>query len=424
MKILIAFILVFLFASCTGIDTGSGVEMAAAKAPRRIDSTYIVWDTVHKPWCCIIDTTHKDSIVIVKVPKPVDSPYTVARPVPIDSFYKVPIPVDSPYYVPRAIPVDSFYTVPRPVPVDSPYHVPRIIYDDSIIHRDTIIYNYIQHKAEYGLLQAKYSDSAFEARLNKANLKIVRLAVYFKSNYFSKTINKFLADGFKVHINFNYMPTDTPVVFPTDTNFIKTQAENFFKYYLPFKDQIPFVAVENEWDNPFYRNWKKTRIEDYITELAIVARIGNKYGFKITDAGITGNNLGRWTYSKLSGTVAAQWRGQHFVGLELGYDSVVQFINKYAQQVKGLPLYFINLHWYNENKCAGNFILALNAYLLATGFDRYVLNEWGVKDSALWQCTITEMKSVNPFYSIAYSGINEPNKAIELSDNELKLITQ
>jgi hypothetical protein len=80
---------------------------------------------------------------------------------------------------------------------------------------------------------------------------------------------------------------------------IRAKAKAFFTYYKKWINQIPVVVCENEWDNELYRDFSKTTVSDYVTELSIVVDEGHKAGFKVADAGITSNNLGRWVYSQM-----------------------------------------------------------------------------------------------------------------------------
>lgn len=318
--------------------------------------------------------------------------------------------------------------VKRLVYVDSTVKVPK--YVDTIIKRpkyvDSVIINYkdscVQippnnNTTTFGMMQAQDVLSQTEASMKYAGIKIVRAVVYFSNTTSSSVVDKYLSDGFKVQINFNWKPTGSPVPFPSDTAMIASKADAFFKHYLPYKNQIPFVSVENEWDNP---NYHTGNIQDYLNELAIAIRIGHKYGFKIADAGITGTALTRWTYSKLSGDSATWWKGHYFVGLNNDYNGFVSMVNTYLAGISKLALDFINFHWYNNNGCFGGPSIALYHIIKASKNFAIVSNEWGVMDAKYWTCTIGEIKKIKPVYAVVYSGVNSPGNAIRLSDDQLK----
>src|SRR6478609_5485299 len=80
----------------------------------------------------------------------------------------------------------------------------------------------------YGLKSEQKTIPETEALLKSSNINLVRAIVFYRDNYYSKSVDTYLSDGYNVQINFNYAPTDDPVDFPTDTAFIRAQAEKFF----------------------------------------------------------------------------------------------------------------------------------------------------------------------------------------------------
>jgi hypothetical protein len=271
---------------------------------------------------------------------------------------------------------------------------------------------------QYGLLQQK---DTFENTINSmlyAGIDIVRTHVMFHDEYKDETTDRYIAEGFRVNINFNYLPTAVPVPFPTDTAFIIRQATKFFKYYQNRRASIPLVSVENEWDNT---NYHSGTIDQYLTELRIVTRIGHQFGFKISDAGITSNWLQRWTYSKLSGDSAIWWKQHYFVGLDNDYQNMVQAVDYFFAQVQSIPLDYLNFHWYNNTTCPDGLPIALSK--LPQQF-KFACNEWGVKSEVIYDSTLIELRKVRPAFAVVYSGINDPNKAIYISNENLKKMSE
>src|SRR6478609_46944 len=290
---------------------------------------------------------------------------------------------------------------------------------DTIRIHDTVRIDNAAAKTIFGVLNAEKSIAESETIMRESGVNVQRVAMFFSTTYFSKSADQYIKDGFNVQINFNYKPTPNPVAWCTDTAFIRKQAKLFFAYYKPYIKQIPLVAVENEWDNVLYH---VGNIDDYLRELAIVVDEGHKAGFKVTDAAITSNALQRWNYSQLSTNCANWWKAHYFVGLQNDYTNYINNINYYASKVKGIPIDYINFHWYNNTACSNGLSSALYNWLTATGKSVSTTNEWGVKDTALWSCTVAEVLGVNPAHAIAYSGVNDPNNAALLTADMLKVL--
>src|SRR6478735_2020816 len=284
---------------------------------------------------------------------------------------------------------------------------------------DTVRIDNAAAKTIFGVLNAEKSVAESETIMRESGVNVQRVAMFFSTTYFSKSADQYIKDGFNVQINFNYKPTTGPVAWCTDTAFIRKQAKLFFAYYKPYIKQIPLVAVENEWDNVLYHTGN---IDDYLRELAIVVDEGHKAGFKVTDAAITSNALQRWNYSQLSTNCANWWKAHYFVGLQNDYTNYINSINYYASKVKSIPIDYINFHWYNNTACSNGLSSALYNWLTATGKSVSTTNEWGVKDTALWSCTVAEVIGVNPAHAIAYSGVNDPNNAALLTADMLKVL--
>jgi hypothetical protein len=393
----------------------------------------VISDTVKK------DTTHKPRPVdsFYTVPRPIDSPYIVPRPV--DSFYTVPVPKDSPYTVPRRI--DSFYTVP--VRKDSPYTVPRpvdsfytvrvphyVSYDSLVIHyinKDSIIQpidTAPKQPVLFGVLQQQSTVDDDIAMLQRTGLKCIRTQIYFAYNSSNNTIDQYLQKGYQVQINFNYKPTATATPYPTDTAFIRKQARAFFTYYKKWIKQIPVVVCENEWDNKDYHGYD---IAPYLVELSIVVDEGHKQGFLIADAGFTSGNLKRWIYSQLTGIEQAQWKEKYTVVInspENPFDSMLNQAKIFLNGIKTIPIDYINVHWYNTSLCFNGLPKAAQLYLKACNKTAIISNEFGIKvsDTTLLKNTINELRSAGIKMGIAYSGIDAANLAVRLNDDQLKLL--
>lgn len=298
------------------------------------------------------------------------------------------------------------YRIGKPIPPTGPEPEPAI-------------------KSNYGLMQ-KEGNQLNELRyvLDSANIRLVRVPVFFDDNYKSTVADDYLKAGYHVQLNFNWKNTFNPITFPTDTNFIRSQAEKFFQYYEPYKDQIPVVCAENEWDNGQYRDFTKASIQDYLTELAIVVEVGHKCGFKVADGGITGNGLGRWTFTQLNDADKRTWAQQYYVGQNAeNFQPLIAMINAYLQGIKSIPVDYLNFHWYGNKGCYNGLKTALAHYRNVTGKDiPFISNEWGVRDASLWSCTVDEIKEVNPVIGIVYSGTDQDNKAVKVDAEMLELL--
>lgn len=262
-------------------------------------------------------------------------------------------------------------------------------------------------------MQATDDKDIVKKLMREADINLIRLPLYFDRTTQGNVIDDFLEDGFNVLINFNWKNTSTPITFPKDVAFIRKQAAAFFKYYEKWLPQIPYVANENEWDNGHYRDWKKTTIQDYITELKIVVEEGHKRGFKIAAGGITGNSLARWTYSKLHGTICKFWKSSYFTGEKnANYKPMLKLVDEYTVSIRDVDIDALNTHWYNNNeKCSDGYVTAYDLYAAACQKEHLprINNEFGFRSNApnalnLWKCTVQEMRDASVSLAIAYSG--------------------
>lgn len=269
-----------------------------------------------------------------------------------------------------------------------------------------------------------------ESLLRSVNLKTIRLPFFFgQTTTNEKTIDKYLADGFNVAINFNFLSTESAVPFPADSTMIRSKAEYFFNKYAPKKNQIPFVTIENEWDNIRYHLGGTANllvaVPTYLNELSICTEVGHKYGFKIADAGITSTSLRRWMYSVLTGDEQTKWANQYFTAhTRDDYNTLVNTVNQYCLGAVNIPFDFSNTHWYNDSTVNGGFDLASKTFAMACSKQSIyrVNNEFGVKNTAVWSDTVKEIAG-NVAYGIAYSGQNKINEAVLLSPEMLNLLS-
>jgi hypothetical protein len=261
-----------------------------------------------------------------------------------------------------------------------------------------------------------------QQRMAIAGVNLTRVSIAISENISCKTIDSFLADGYKVQILANwYDGLNGFRGFPTiqDTALVRTRAEAFFRNYLPYRSQICFVAIENEWD------WEAMHgaiVSDYLTELAIITKAGHKYGFKIADGGITSTSLQRWTYSQLSGIEQQQWGENYWIGLTKGYSytDLMNIVNSYIAGVQNINIDYSNVHWCNTTECNNGFGTAVDKFTIACNKKISVCNELYIrtKSYALFDSTLNEVKG-NVMYALAYSGKNNGGKAIWLTNEML-----
>jgi hypothetical protein len=277
------------------------------------------------------------------------------------------------------------------------------------------------HPTIFGLCEDDTSYNDIKTDMGEAGVNIIRQSIYLSERTSSRTIDKYLSDGYNVQIDISWFDsTNGYRGFPTDTNAVKLQADAFFKNYSDRKAHIPFVTVENEWD---YQVQHGSNLQDYLKELSIITAIGHKYGFKIGDGGITSGALQRWTYSQLTGTAQEQWKKNYYVGLNNDYDALLNIVNTYIATAKKINFDYSNVHWYNSIRCCGGYTTASQAFLKACNKKIQVCNEFGIRTSSLtlFTQTVTEITN-NARLAIAYSGSNVKGKAITLTDAMLHVL--
>lgn len=290
---------------------------------------------------------------------------------------------------------------------------------------------------KYGCLFASLSNTESALKMDSAGFKLIRLPIFLSTATSNSSINQMINWGYNVQINLNWKPTSTAVAWVTDTVLLKSRANTFFTYYLPYKNQIPVIAIENEWDNNSYHSGS---INDYITELRILTTMAHSYGFKVMDAGVTSTALQRWTYSQLSGTEATTWRQNYFVGQTLPtYLPVLAQVEAYAGLIRNIPIDYLNVHWYNVTQSSNGFQRATGIYAMRCSkkYIPIVTNEFGQKTQSyqVWSQTVNEVSKYSLVdtnkvfqelrvvpYAIAYSGVNDPNLAIRLDMDKLLLM--
>jgi hypothetical protein len=466
MKTLIAFILIF--TGCGSVATTGDVISDTVKKDTS-HKPVVVYDTTHKPWCCKIDTTHTTWCCKVDTLKKIDTTHTTFTIndtahktwcCKVDTLkkdttvYRIAIKdsIRWNFIIKDSILIhvtnkDSIIwhlkdsTIINYLPKDS-IVINYLSKDSIVIHfvnKDSIVWHYINKDSIiqpidttpkayvlFGVIQQQSTVADDIAMLQRTGLKCIRTQVYFANNFSNNIIDQYLQNGCQVQINFNYKPTATATPYPTDTAFIRKQARAFFAYYKKWIKQIPVVVCENEWDNKDYHGYD---IAPYLVELAIVVDEGHKQGFLIADAGFTSGNLKRWIYSQLTGIEQAQWKEQYTVVInspENPFDSMLNQVKIFLNGIKTIPLDYLNVHWYNTSLCFNGLPKAAQLYLKGCNKTALISNEFGIKvsDTTLLKNTINELRTAGIKIGIAYSGIDAPNLAIRLSDDQLKLLIQ
>jgi hypothetical protein len=293
----------------------------------------------------------------------------------------------------------------------------------------------------FGLVQELNANKSAEEiinenkdRMKKAGINLTRVSIALSVNTSNSVIDDYLNDGYNVQIIANWNGGANGFRgFPTsaEISLLKSQAEAFFQYYEPYKSQIPFVAIENEWD------WEVVHgsvLQDYLTELKVITDIGHKYGFKIADGGVTTTALQRWTYSQLSGEEQEQWGESYWIGVNYvkygdefvnggySYYDHVDMVNAFAAGAKDIDYDYSNVHWANSTTCSNGFGTASQRFMLACNKELVVCNEFYIKTNTfnLFDLTVDELKG-DAEYALAYSGpIEGTNAAIYLTDAMIK----
>ena len=267
----------------------------------------------------------------------------------------------------------------------------------------------------FGLMEANADNNETQTDMANGDVNLVREPIFLSEATSSKTIDDFLESGYNVQINANwYSAANGTRGFPTNIDQVKARAEDFFQYYAPYKNQIPFVAIENEWD---YDAQHGGSIPDYLAELSAITDVAHKYGFKVSDGAITGTALRRWMYSQLSGDEQDEWKQDYYIGLNYDYDEIMDIVNTFIDGVQNINIDYLNVHWYNVTGCYYGFETATQTYLEACNKKLLVCNEFGIRTNSLnlFDQTVDEIKQGNPVYAIAYSGGNKDN-SVQLTD--------
>lgn len=276
----------------------------------------------------------------------------------------------------------------------------------------------------WGLSEESTSSDQTKQRMNNANLKLTRIPIVLSTSTMNKAIDNYINDGYDVQINITWSGgTNGYREFPTDTFNVKTKAEAFFSHYAQYKDHIPFVGVENEWD---YQVQHGSNLQNFLNEFSAITTVGRKYGFNIADGGITSGALQRWTYSQLTGSEKEQWSRDYYVGNNADdYLSLMNIVNTFVARAKIINYDYANVHWYNTSDCDNGFERASQIFMNACGKSTVVCNEFGIRTNSqtLFDQTADEIRG-NAKYAIAYSGTNKSGKAIKLSDPMLDYLVK
>lgn len=287
----------------------------------------------------------------------------------------------------------------------------------------------LKNVTRYGCLFQELKPDQAEAKMQKAGFNLVRAAVILSEKSEKKTIDQYLEDGYSVQINVNWKATRIPTDFPTPRDYPEAMKliTAFFEKYKQYKSQIPLICFGNEWDN---LNYHKNSIAYYLEGLRLATRVAHQYGFKVADAGITSTAIQRWMYSQLSGPEALQWKKNYFVGENNdNYEPLLEKVEFYISKIKHIPVNYLNVHWYNKEKSSNGFPKAAGTYLKRCGKPEIISNEFGIKidDFDVWKKTVDEVSSYETDdgkkvtnFALAYSGVGNDDKAIELTDEMLK----
>jgi len=283
----------------------------------------------------------------------------------------------------------------------------------------------------YGCLFQGLTPQQSIEKIQAADFNLIRFTLFLSQNNTLRVLDQYLSAGFFIQLNTGWMPTTHPTPFPTEIDFavIKQKVIALFEKYKnsPYKDRILFLVIGNEWDNLNYHN---NSIDYYLAELKFLTTIAHQYNYKVADAGITSTALQRWMYSQLTGQDAIQWKRDYFVGEKLpNYLPLLKQVEYYISKIKEIPIDYLNVHWYNAVKCSNGYPGAAGTYLERCGKTEVITNEFGQKIPSLpvWKQTVKEVSTFNTLagpkttkYALAYSGVGDAGKAIELTDEMLK----
>ncbi len=286
--------------------------------------------------------------------------------------------------------------------------------DYVVVFNDSTRVRFHLLKTSFGLMPANTTLAQKEQILKASGINLIRITLFVQQQgTHSDLADQLLKDSFQVAFNFDWANTSSPVAFSTDTALIRIKAEEFFSYYQAYKNQIPFVVNENEWNNI---NYHLGTIQDYLTELAIVTNVAHKYGFRIADAGISGSALQQWTYWQIQ---SKDWAINYKVPYNSdNYKLLLQAVDQYAAGIKNIPIDYLNAHWYEQDSCYNGFQTAVNLYKTACGKSKLISNEFGIRgvySDKLFMNTVNEVRG-NVSYGILYSG----NNAINISPEQIK----
>lgn len=252
---------------------------------------------------------------------------------------------------------------------------------------------------EFGVLLAKIGTTDTINQLQAAKIKMVRAQVMWSISTHNPVLDAYLKAGLDVQINFNYEATETAVPYVTDMAKVRAAYNAFATYYLPFKTQIKCVCVENEWDNTGYHSGTDIQTA-YLNILATVVDENKKFGFPISDGGITDGGIKGWNDKRLN-------------------------FDKFIADIKNISIDYLNFHWYESANALKHYDLKQVAtnWMNACGKKVIINNEFGIRTATLllWQSEVTALKGFASI-AVAYSGINDPNKAITLTSDYLQAL--
>jgi hypothetical protein len=265
-----------------------------------------------------------------------------------------------------------------------------------------------------------------------AGFNLTRVPIFLsKTSASVDKVMKHVQQHMNVQINLDWKAGTYPVPFPTDLRELIKRILQVLEGFdnSPYRDQVPFMCIENEWDNLKYH---RSTVDYYIRELEAVTFLCHRHGVKVGDAGLTSTSLRRWMYSQLSGREAEVWKRIYYVGEKKdNYQALLDRVELYISLIGDVPIDYLNVHWYNIEGCFNGFAKAAGTYLARCGKSEIITNEFGIRRQSfdMWEKTVKEVASYQTAegmkptrYAIAYSGIDEPEKAVRLTPDMLKLL--
>ena len=259
----------------------------------------------------------------------------------------------------------------------------------------------------------------------------------------STRFDQFVAAGLKVVLNVNWgNPAGSPIPFPTDTNYYKTQLSAILDIHHP-----EVVVIENEELTEQYHSGP---IEDYINELTAAIGVCHSKGLKVANAGLLTTPLCIVVYNdfvKRGMTVEADdFKNRTFNPQMLSYISnpgndsdlgvKVEKCNKLISAFGNLDLDYINFHlaeivnsgnYGNGDSATPKVYQEIVDFLASATGKPAMTNETAQKNlsPSLVTSMLNEYNKTGIKYVIWYSGDGDnlviPDSALHNTDGTLRL---